>query len=157
MENIFKNWNKKKMIVTVTMIIILLIIIVSVTIIRKNDINKIIKNTFLKSQEEILSYEIYSNNIDENIQILVRIETEEGIKQIESPDGNIIYGNGRNVIYVDYNVKKDENYVFRTTKNNGEVSEDTVKVTDDDLDKVSDIVISFSVDTCISQVPLIKR
>ena len=141
MENIFKNWNKKKTIVTVTMIIILLIIIVSVTIIRKNDINKIIKNTFLKSQEEILSYEIYSNNIDENIQILVRIETEEGIKQIESPDGNIIYGNGRNVIYVDYNVKKDENYVFRTTKNNGEVSEDTVKVTDDDLDKILNIKV----------------
>ncbi len=141
MKNILKNCNKKKIIIVI--FIILLIIVVISIFFGRNNIQKIIKNNFLKSQTEILSYEIYSNNIDENIQILAKVETEDGIRQIETPDGNIIYCNGKNVMYVDYNVKKDENYVFRTTKGNGEISEDTIEITDDDIDKI----INVNVDT----------
>lgn len=139
MKNILRNCNKKKKIIII--FIILLIIVVISIFFGRNNIQKIIKNNFLKSQTEILSYEIYSNNIDENIQILAKVETEEGIKQIETPNGNIIYCNGKNVMYVDYNVKKDENYVFRTTKSNGEISEDTIRVTDDDIDKILNVKV----------------
>ena len=37
--------------------------------------------------------------------------------------------------------KKDENYVFRTTKSNGEISEDTIRVTDDDIDKILNVKV----------------
>ena len=80
-----------------------------------------------------LTYEIQSREGD-NVKILITItDKENGIKQIQYPDGDIAYYKGeeqKEEIGIDYTVKLGVEYKFKITSGNGQEKEETILIED---------------------------
>ena len=62
-----------------------------------------------------------------NIKITV-INDEEGLKQIEMPDGNIIKCNGENEKEIEYTITLGVEYIIKITSDNGKIDNEKIKV-----------------------------
>lgn len=121
-------------------IIILIFIIASGIILlsynkRSKELNN--KEIDLKNQSEEdlkIEYDL-SKIIDENnIKILIKFKSESGINEIIFPnEENIIYGNGKNSIVIDYTAANGIDYNFKVTDVNGNELEKTINVTPYDI------------------------
>lgn len=127
-------------------IIILIFIIASGIILlsynkRSKELNN--KEIDLKNQSEEglkIEYDL-SKIIDENnIKILIKFKSESGINEIIFPnEENIIYGNGKNSIVIDYTAANGIDYNFKVTDVNGNELEKTINVTPYDIYKIEDL------------------
>lgn len=127
-------------------IIILIFIIASGIILlsynkRSKELNN--KEIDLKNQSEEglkIEYDL-SKIIDENnIKILIKFKSESGINEIIFPnEENIIYGNGKNSIVLDYTAVNGIDYNFKITDVNGNELEKTINVTPYDIYKIEDL------------------
>lgn len=127
-------------------IIILIFIIASGIILlsynkRSKELNN--KEIDLKNQSEEglkIEYDL-SKIIDENnIKILIKFKSESGINEIIFPnEENIIYGNGKNSIVLDYTAVNGIDYNFKVTDVNGNELEKTINVTPYDIYKIEDL------------------
>lgn len=127
-------------------IIVLIFIIASGIILlsynkRSKELNN--KEIDLKNQSEKglkIEYDL-SKIIDENnIKILIKFKSESGINEIIFPnEENIIYGNGKNSIVIDYTAANGIDYNFKVTDVNGNELEKTINVTPYDIYKIEDL------------------
>ncbi len=127
-------------------IIVLIFIIASGIILlsynkRSKELNN--KEIDLKNQSEEglkIEYDL-SKIIDENnIKILIKFKSESGINEIIFPnEENIIYGNGKNSIVLDYTAVNGTDYNFKVTDVNGNELEKTINVTPYDIYKIEDL------------------
>ena len=77
-----------------------------------------------------LEYEVLSRN-GEKVKILVTItDKENGLQQVEFPDGNIIYCNGNEEFAKDYEVQLGVEYKVKITSKGGQVKEETILIND---------------------------
>ena len=127
-------------------IIVLIFIIASGIILlsynkRSKELNN--KEIDLKNQSEEglkIEYDL-SKIIDENnIKILIKFKSESGINEIIFPnEENIIYGNGKNSIVLDYTAVNGIDYNFKVTDVNGNELEKIINVTPYDIYKIEDL------------------
>ncbi len=127
-------------------IIVLIFIIASGIILlsynkRSKELNN--KEIDLKNQSEEglkIEYDL-SKIIDENnIKILIKFKSESGINEIIFPnEENIIYGNGKNSIVIDYTAANGIDYNFKVTDVNGNELEKIINVTPYDIYKIEDL------------------
>ena len=77
-----------------------------------------------------LEYEVVSRN-GEKVTILLTItDKENGLQQVEFPDGNIIYCNGNEEFAKDYEVQLGVEYKVKITSKGGRVKEETILIND---------------------------
>lgn len=135
-------FNHKKIIIAI--IISLLIILLLLIIFNSNTIeNKNIKILAEKEENiETITYEIYANNVNENMQILVQVNSEKGIKLINCPNGNKINANNKNKVAIDYEVEKDKEYNFDIELNDGSMQTRKIQIGDKELQKVINIGVT---------------
>ena len=108
--------NKVKLI---NVIIIMLTILMMTYIAINSQIIKDIIGIKIKQENEeikvlpLFSYVVYDNQDEENIKVLISINSENGIEYIEKPDGSKIFGNQKRKIKIDYIAKKEEENIFK--------------------------------------------
>lgn len=127
--------------------IIVLIFIIAIGIIllsynkRSKELNNKDINLKNQSNESLkIEYDL-SKIIDENnIKILITFKSDNGINEIVFPnEENIIYGNGKNSIVIDYTAANGIDYNFKVTDVNGNELEKTINVTPYDIYKIEDL------------------
>lgn len=119
---------KKTTIKLVTIIVsIILLSLVSLEVINKNNVlDKSMKNEDIKT----FSYQIYNNNDNNNLKILLNIERENGIEYIKEPNGTIIYGYGKNKIALDYNYTLGNEDIFIIKEKDGEEAQEKLQLSE---------------------------
>ena len=76
------------------------------------------------------SYQIYNNNDNNNLKILLNIERENGIEYIKEPNGTIIYGYGKNKIALDYNYTLGNEDIFIIKEKDGEEAQEKLQLSE---------------------------
>lgn len=118
--------NKKKIIILVS-IIIICIILASLIFINRNQIIKIVRKMSNLETKEI-TYEAYFNQDNKMVVLLKVIDTENGINEIQLPDGDKIICNGKEQVGVDYIIDGDGIYTFTSKSTTGETIEKTLNI-----------------------------
>ena len=121
--------NKK----TIIIIILVILLILAFLIICNNDKIRSKLKTAIFKEEPIkeITYEIYSNK-NNIIRLLVSVtDTENGIEEIQLPDGGILTGSNRTQMGIDYKIEKDGEYTFKYKSSTGEEIKDTLVVNDE--------------------------
>ncbi len=136
-----KFLNKK---IGIWLILVIIIGLILCLIVNKNnfieDIVRKIKGEET-SKEELFSYIMYDNQDENNIKVLVKVASEDGIEYVETPDDRKILSNGNKQVTLDYEVKKDENYTFKIKEKNKEPISKNLIVNDK---YIHDKIINFS-------------
>lgn len=101
-----------------TIIIIILMTILAISIINNTQILNSIFNISIKQENEaqLFSYIVYDNQDEQNMKVLITVNSEDGIEYIEYPNGKILYGNGKNTIAIDFMTSKSNNNTFKVKK-----------------------------------------
>lgn len=99
-------------------IIMLTILMITYIAINSQLIKDILGIKIKQENEEIkvlplFSYVVYDNQDQENIKVLISINSENGIEYIEKPDGSKIFGNEKKQMKIDYIAKKEEENIFK--------------------------------------------
>ena len=129
MKKILKS---HKIIVAITIIVA----IIAVIIILNNTGLISIKNLdFIKKRlnldtSKLLEYYILDNQNEDDIKLLININSELGIQYVECADGKIISANNKNNLAFDMSAQKDETYTIKITEN-GRYTEKTITITDE--------------------------
>ncbi len=135
MKNKIKSFffNKKLRLIIILIIFILVILFL---ILKKNEfIREITRNIKGENNsEELFSYIMYDNQDKDDIKVLVKVTSEYGIEYIETPDNRKILNSGNKQIVLDYEVKKDQNYVFKIKEVNQKEIERNLLVNDEYID-----------------------
>lgn len=122
---------KKKIIFFIIVIIVVLILLVT----QKNEIIKNIQRIAKRENEteiqELFSYIMYDNQDQNNIKVLIKINSYKGLEYIESPNGQIIECSGQKEIAMDYIVSKDQNYLFKVKQINEQEQVENLIVNDE--------------------------
>ncbi len=125
--------NKKMQLV---LVLIILMVAMLCFIANKNGfIGNIARNIRGELEEpevaELFTYTMYDNQNEEKIKVLVKVQSEDGLDYIETPDNHKIQCNGKKVMALDYEVKKDKDYVFKVKESNKDVQEQNLRVDDE--------------------------
>lgn len=116
----------------VYIVIFALLIIIMLLAIDAINGHKIINNLYStitgqaigESNKTQLSYIVYDNQDPNNVKVLVTIGSESAIEYLQDPNGNIINGNGKNKISIDYISELNKEEIFKVkVKNATEVNE----------------------------------
>ncbi len=140
--NLFLS-NKKMQIV---LLLIILIIVTLCLIVNKNGfIGNIARNIKGELEEpevaELFTYTMYDNQDEDKIKVLVKVQSEDGLDYIETPDNHKIQCNGKKAMALDYEVQKDEDYIFKVKESNKDVQEQNLRVDDT---YIHDKILNFS-------------
>lgn len=95
---------------------------------------KIIKTTkaLLGLETKEITYEIYSNQNGKIKLTLTATDTENGIAELELPDGDkLISSSSRNKIATDYTIENDGTYTFTSKSTSGETMTETIEVNEE--------------------------
>lgn len=113
------------LIIMIIIMIITTLILTYVIIIgrQKKELNN--NKSYNIKGETINNFSIKSNQ-DKNI--VITVERKDGIKQVEKPNGDIIYCNDEEIVAFDYEVDKDEEYTFKVIDSDGNEVDETIYV-----------------------------
>lgn len=124
--NFMKKIKSKKIIIILNIFIILLLLSIIIIQNRQNIIKTARKMLGLETKE--ITYEIYSNT-DNKIKMVMKItDTENGISEIEYPDGDKLTCVGQEKVGIDYCLEKDGTYTFTSKSTTGEIMTETINV-----------------------------
>lgn len=112
---------KNKIIIIFAIIIILVTILVMILALN----NVISINKKIKAENQLFFEEGLTLSSSKDNKVLVTICKENGIDKIEYPNGFSINCNGRNVVAINYEVEIPQEYIFKTTDINGNVTYDS--------------------------------
>lgn len=141
---------QNKWITLVAILLIILSLIVFSLFIISN--TKLLNNLFgikIKQENEreipLFSYIVYDNQDEQNIKVLITVNSGNGLEYIEYPNGTIVNTYGKNTISVDYLATKDKKYTFGIKEIDTNKIEQEMIIDDDKLDtqleikKVTDV------------------
>lgn len=136
--------NKKLLSLIMITIIAIAIIIMGIILLNRTNIKNLDEKLLAETTEdnEPITYEVYANNINENIQIFIKVNSDKGINTINCPNGNTIDANGKNDIAIDYEIEKDKEYIFEAKLNDESISRKVIKVGDKDLEEIININVT---------------
>lgn len=101
-------------------LLILLLIIVFAILINTSKSKNVFQNSISKDEVGIKTDYSITNYQNNKFDITLNIEDKEnGIKQVKTPNGEIISGNNKNKISIDYNVDISKEYLFEITSTSG--------------------------------------
>lgn len=121
---------KNKKIILLVVILLSILLITVVFMLKKSNLDKQMQESVKKevTAETNVTYQIKSINNDD-IGILVTIENQSGIDEVKQDSSNqIIYGNNKTSIALDYNVKNDEEIAYKILDGNGIETSKTIKI-----------------------------
>ena len=122
---------KHKKIKFITSLAITGLVIFSIVILLNRDnLAKISKGKSKNADQTLLSYKIYNNDDNNNIQLLVTIDSEAGIEYIKQPNGLTIYGYGKNKIAIDYKYHLGQEDIFEIKETNKKVSNEKISISE---------------------------
>lgn len=122
---------KHKKIKFITSLAITGLVIFSIVIILNRDnLTKISKGESKNADQTLLSYIIYNNDDNNNIQLLVTIASDAGIEYIKQPNGLTIYGYGKNKIAIDYKYHLGQEDIFEIKETNKKVSNEKISISE---------------------------
>lgn len=132
---------KKRKIIIFLLTIIIILIIVSIQLLRTNNLT--FKNYTSKKMEESTEPNLVLKSYEEN-NVLLKFNNLLGIKQIEYPNGMIIYCNGKKSVAIDYKVEANKTYEFKITdiENNTKIEEFVTPMVHIEISK-NDIVVDM--------------
>ena len=116
--NIKKQIASKNGIIWLILIsIIIVFLILSLAILITNKKKMLIDGGLIKlnseKEQELFSYAVIDNSDENNIKVFATVYSYNGIEYIIIDDTNKIYGNQKNKISFDYNVKKEQTYTIK--------------------------------------------
>jgi hypothetical protein len=113
--------NKKTKLIAI--IIFFIIIIISAILLSQSeyieDIYSKVKSQ--KVQEKDITYECYGWQAEGADILITFSDYENGISKVETPDGQVIETNGKNVVAIDYVAEFAKTYLFKMYDQNGEL------------------------------------
>ena len=116
-KNKNKNVNKriklthKALVITIVTLIIL--IVLAVFVINRTSIIGKIKQAIQKEEKPLFAYEIYDNQDENNIKVLVTVNSEDGIEYIIMPNETRIDCYDKTTKAIDYVAVKDSEGTFK--------------------------------------------
>ena len=106
----------------------MILILTGITIVKLTG-NKLLEKTELLASE-MDNIEFYYKKLKNDrgkIDILIIVKDENnGIKEIEYPNGDILNCNGKNEIGIDFVIDRNEEYIFKITSNSGYMKEEVI-------------------------------
>ncbi len=132
---------KLKKINIIISIIILIIIVTICILFGVKPIRNIIISLFQEEPKQNIKYEIYSNENNILKILVVATDEENGIKQIQLPNGDILKCNGKNRVAIDYVIETDGTYEFEVTTTNEKKFTQDIEVND----KFKEDVFSYEI------------
>lgn len=122
---------KHKKIKFITSLAITGLVVFSIVILLNRDnLVKIAKGESKNANQTLLSYIIYNNDDNNNIQLLVTIDSDAGIEYIKQPNGLTIYGYGKNKIAIDYKYHLGQEDIFEIKETNKKVSNEKILISE---------------------------
>ena len=123
----------KKKITLITIVILLIITVVIILVLNKIESVKEIENkSKLKEETKLFTYEVEDNQNEENIKILVTINSTNGLEYIETPKEKIeCYG--KNVLTIDYGAPKNSTNIFKIKQQGITESEEKIVLNDETI------------------------
>lgn len=119
--------NKKRKVILISSIIFICIILISIAFVNRRQIIKIARRILNLETKEI-TYEVYSNQ-NNKIRLTLKItDTENGINEVELPDGDKLICNGKEQVGIDYIIESDGTYTFTSKSKTGEIMTETLNV-----------------------------
>ena len=125
------NITHKNLIIT-TLILIILVVLVVFVISKTNIINKM-KQTIKKEEKPLFAYEVYDNQDENKIKVLVTVNSEDGIDYIIMPDETRINCYDKIETAIDYAAAKDSEGTFKIKEKDKEEKTETIKLDDQTL------------------------
>lgn len=122
-------------------VVIVILLIINSNHLKKNDIVLRTEKENIENTDSI-SYDIFANNKNENIQILVTVQSDKKINSVEYPNGEKLFLEGKDKVAIDYQVEKGVTYIFKAILGNGSEISKTIKIDDDELAKSIDIDVT---------------
>ena len=107
-----------KIIIIVSAIFMLSIIFFTINNGERQNIDKKMLADTESSTTELLSYMVLDNTDTTSTNILVTVNSLDGIEYIETPDGNKMYADGTDKLAFDYTVSENLDYIFKVKENN---------------------------------------
>ena len=115
---------KKSNGITLVALMVIMLTLILCGINNKKIINKISEITNKeKISQELLSYVLYDNRDAEKLKVLATINSENGIEYIEDEIGNVIYGNGKTNIVLEYEMGQTDIKTLKIKEKNNQVKE----------------------------------
>lgn len=132
----------------ITMLVLCILLTILFLINKIQNINRIDEKSILKENEilketQLFSYVVYDNRDENNIKVLIKIDSEKGIEYVKCPNGNIVYANGEKDLAIEYIVKKEESYVFKVKENERTEQEESLYI---DNNVIQDTTLQLSVE-----------
>ncbi len=123
---------KKERIKILSILALILIVIIIITFGKNKITNKITGGTKAETEQSTLSLSYQEMSKEDNIvYILIKVSDEEnGLKEIQSPDGTIINAKGKKKLAIDYKVEKEKEYKFKLVSETGEEKEEIICISD---------------------------
>lgn len=129
------NVKRTKSVVLIIIFVVMLLILVSIYMFSNS---KLMKNIFGIEKEEqlpLFSYMVYDNQDEQNLKVLITLNSENGIEYLEYPNGKVLYGNGKNTVSIDYVTNKNDSTVFKVKEEGKNVKEERMVITDEIIEK----------------------
>lgn len=139
-KNILKLYTHTKLIKIFILLLIITIILLGIA--NTDKIIKIFGNEIQNENQPLLSYAIYDNQDNNNLKILLTINSENGIEYIEKPDGTIIYGYGKSKISIDYNYSLGNESIFKIKESNGEETQEKLLISESGNEEAPFIIMN---------------
>ncbi len=116
--------------INIILLIVTLVIIIAISaFLRIKPAREAMISLFQKEEiEKGIDYEVYSNE-DNILKLLIIVTDEEnGIEEVEYPDGNKLYCNGKKKVTIDYIITTDDTYTFKYKSTTGKIETKNIKV-----------------------------
>ena len=132
--------------ITIMLCIICVLIVVNACTRNRlvDDVIQTIKQ-YGESSNSTLTYDwiVYNNLDDNNVKIAITFQCDDGINEIETPNGEKIQGNGKDKVAIDYEITPNVEKRFKIKlMNNQNIEESFVATADDIQEKITEKVIN---------------
>lgn len=97
-------------------------------------LNKNIKLASIKNEDvNLITYEIVDWNSPDDIKLLIKVTSENGLEYVKVPDENVISAQGNNVLYIDFSIKVNEEKTFVIKEKEKDEKEETIIITEEEF------------------------
>ena len=133
-KNKNKNVNKRikltHKVLVITILTLIILIVSAVFVINRTSIIGKIKQAIQKEEKPLFAYEIYDNQDENNIKVLVTVNSEDGIEYVVMPNKTRIDCYNKTTKAIDYVAAKDSTSTFKVKEKGKDEKIETIKLDD---------------------------
>lgn len=117
----------------IAIIALIILTVLAIFIINRTSIISKMKQTIQKEEKPLFAYEVYDNQDENKIKVLVTVNSEDGIDYIIMPDETRINCYDKIETAIDYAAAKDSEGTFKIKEKDKEEKTETIKLDDQTL------------------------